>query len=432
MTKIKGLPHLISTVALTIYIQVFTTDVFAAQSVLTLTQARTSAMADNPGLAQMQARYEALTHIAPQKRSLPDPVLSLNAMNLPWNSFDRNQEPMTQMQVGISQMFPFPGKLGLREDIAELMAEAAFHSVEEMRLHLDMNVAMTWWEIYFLDRSLDTVLQNQSLLRQFVKVAQKKYEVGKGLQQDVLLAQLELSKLLDQEIQLQAMRRNQEIQLNVLMNVSPNAPVQLPSLTSHSEVTLAPESRLHQQAMSVRPVLNEKLTVVEASDSQLKLARKDFYPDFKLGAAYGNRDDDQLGRGRDDFFSVMFSVSLPLYAGTKQSEAVKQRSGELVKNRYALLDERNRVLADVSRSVTDFNRASQQVILFGSGIVPQARQTTESMLAGYQVDEVDFLNLVRSQITLFNYELHYWKAVTDVEKSKAKLIAAVGEENIYE
>jgi hypothetical protein len=131
-------------------------------NLLELQDARLRALSSNPGLAEMQERYEALTHIAPQVSTLPDPVVSLNAMNFPWNSFDVNQEPMTQVQLGVSQMLPFPGKLGLREDIALFEAEGALNSVDELRLNLDMNVTVTWWEIYFLDRSIETVLRNQS------------------------------------------------------------------------------------------------------------------------------------------------------------------------------------------------------------------------------------------------------------------------------
>jgi outer membrane protein TolC len=83
-------------------------------------------------------------------------------------------------------------------------------------------------------------------------------------------------------------------------------------------------------------------------------------------------------------------------------------------------------------ATTDHGRATEQLTLFDQGIIPQARQTVESMLAGYQVGEVDFLNLVRSQVTLLNYELQYWKSFTEVNQSVARLKAAVGEENIYE
>ncbi|MCB1702112.1 MAG: TolC family protein [Pseudomonadales bacterium] len=401
-------------------------------NVLELEEARLRALASNPGLAEMQERYEALTHLAPQVSSLPDPVVSLNAMNFPWNSFDVNQEPMTQVQLGVSQMFPFPGKLGLREDVALFEAEAALNSVEEMRLNLDMNVTVTWWEIYFLDRSLETVLRNQALFRQFVKIAQTKYEVGNGLQQDVLLAQLELSKLLNNEIQLKSMRERRLIRLNVLMDVSPDTlaalPVDMPAFSG----VIAKEPILHQRALETRPLLKQEQASIEASKSRLALAEKDFYPDFKVGVSYGNREEDDFGRSRKDFLSVMLSVNVPLYAGTKQSEAVKQRSREFAKSKYALIDKRNLVLSSISNSLTEYDQAAEQLYLFGEGILPQARQTVESMLVGYQVNEVDFLNLVRSQVTLLNYELQYWKAFTEINQSVARLAAAVGEENIYE
>ncbi len=89
-------------------------------------------------------------------------------------------------------------------------------------------------------------------------------------------------------------------------------------------------------------------------------------------------------------------------------------------------------MADISSAVTDYRRAQEQLSLFEGGIVPQARQTVQSMLAGYQVGEVDFLNLVRSQITLFNYELQYWKVLAEARQALSHLETAVGEESIYE
>lgn len=400
--------------------------------VLLLSDARTHALSSNPGLAEMQERYAALTHIAPQVSTLPDPVLSLNAMNLPWDSFDLNQEPMTQLQLGVSQMFPFPGKLSLREDIAVFEAEAALYSVEEMRLNLEKNVTVTWWDVYYLDRSMETVLKNQSLLRQFVEIANTRYELGNGLQQDVLLAQLELSKLLDTEIQLKSMREQRVIRLNVLMDVQPNIPVKLPSMMPSLSGAVASDSTLYQRAILARPLLRQEEASIQASESRLALAKKEYYPDFKLGVAYGNREEDELGQSRQDFLSVMLSVNLPLYTGTRQSQAVQQQSREVARSRYSLSDQKNLVLSSISTSVAEYNQATEQLNLYGGGIVPQAKQTVDSMLAGYQVNQVDFLNVVRSQATLLNYELLYWKAFTEINQSIARLVAAVGEENIYE
>jgi len=399
---------------------------------LTLSAATAAAVANNPGLAEMQSRYEAMASVPPQVATLPDPMLSLNAANLPWDNFDLNQEPMTQLQIGVSQMFPFPGKLGLREDAADSEAQAALHSVDEMRLNLVLNVQLTWWDMYYLDRSIDTVVKNQTLLRQFVDIARSRYEVGKGIQQDVLLAQLELSKLLDNEIQLKTLRKEKAIRLNVLMGSPPDTGVSLPANMPAFSAMMASDDLLYQRALATRPLLKQDEAAVDASESRLALARKDYYPDFTVGVAYGNRQEDDLGQSRQDFLSVMLSMNLPLYTGTKQSHAVQQRASEAAKSRYALLDQKNMVYSSISSSTNVIRQSREQMSLYADGILPQARQTVDSMLAGYQVDEVDFLNLLRSQITLFSYELLYWKSFADLNQSLARLQAAVGQENIYE
>lgn len=393
------------------------------------------AIRDNPNLAEMQVRYEALSQIPSQVGTLPDPMVNLNAMNFPTDNFHSGQEAMTQAQIGFSQVFPFPGKLNLKEEAAEFDALAAEQTVEEVRLQLIRNVKSQWWQLYYLDKALETVVLNQLLLRQFITVAETKYETGKGLQQDVLLAQLELSKLMDKKIQLEAIRRNQAIQLNVLMDRPANGAVLLPEQVSKTMPNLVDENMLYQLAEATRPRLKKMETQIDAAKSRFDLAKRDYYPDFKLGMTYGDRGgNNPLPRGgeRTNLLSVAVGIKIPLYAARKQSKAVSQKRLELQKNRYALLDEKSQVMATISTAVTDYHRSKQQFSLFGSGIVPQAKQTVASMLAGYQVSEVDFLNLVRSQITLFNYELQYWKALSDAKQALARLEAAVGEESVYE
>jgi len=402
---------------------------------LFIEDAISTAVEGNPSLAEMQARYEALAEIPSQLGTLPDPVLSLNAMNLPTDTFNVGQEPMTQMQVGISQIFPFPGKLALKEGASEYEALAAGFSVDEVQLQLIRNVRSSWWQLYFLDRSLEIVDSNQDLLRQFIEVAKTKYEVGDGLQQDVLLAQLELSKLIDQKIKLRAVRRNQAIQLNVLMDAPPNDAVVLPPKVSMDMPEITDENILYERAENVRPLLKQKENDIHAAQSRLELARKEYYPDFKLGVAYGNRSGDNplpLGGSRSDFLSVMFSFNLPIYSKRKLQRAVSQRSLELQKRRHSLRDEWGVVRSEISSATTDYLEAKELFALFEGGIIPQARQTVASMLAGYQVNEVDFLNLVGSQVTLLNYEVQYWKALTKANQALARLDAAVGEESVNE
>ena len=228
------------------------------------------------------------------------------------------------------------------------------------------------------------------------------------------------------------MREDRAIRLSLLMGEPPDTTVALPRGRPAELKPLAPAESLYKLATATRPKLAQQRAAIHASESRLELARKEYYPDFTVGVRYGNRDEDELGQSRQDFLSIMLSVEVPLYAGSRQDRQVSQRERELARSQYALLDERNRVLSSIAAAANDYRRSTEKLELFDKGIIPQARQTVESMLAGYQVDEVDFLNLVRSQVTLLNYELQYWQSFTEANQSVARLVAAVGEENIHE
>jgi cobalt-zinc-cadmium efflux system outer membrane protein len=396
-------------------------------NILSIDAAVTIALADNPGLAAMQARAEALAAIPSQQGALPDPRLSLNMLNFPTDSFDFTQEAMTQLQVGFSQNLPFPGKLGLRAMAAEHDTSAARWAVDEIRLTLVRDVKTMWWNLYFTDRALGIVARNVELLRQFVDVAQTKYKVGKGLQQDVLLAQLELSKLHEQDIELRGVRRNQSVRLNTLLNQPTNNPLQLPKQVVETLAEIGDETHLLALAAETRPILAARQSDIDAARARLGLARKDYSPDFLLGAAYGYRGGENLdGSDRADLLSITLSMNLPLYAGARQDKAVDQRSSQVLQNQYQLDDARAMVAAEVSQALADYQRSRDQASLLKLGIIPQAGQTVASMMAGYQVNKVDFLNLLRAQVTLFNYETRYWNAFSQANQARARLTAAVG------
>ncbi|WP_419866003.1 TolC family protein [Methylomonas methanica] len=402
------------------------------QSLLTLEAATQKVAQDNPDLAQMLARAKAMAAIPSQEGSLPDPQISFNAMSLPTNNFSTRQEDMTQIGFGLSQAIPFPGKLALREQAALYEAEAATLSADELRLRLLSDVKTLWWQVFYLDRTMEIVDNNHTLLHQFVDIARSKYEVGEGLQQDVLLAQLELSKLLDQKITLTGMRRGTVAKLNALLDQPANNPVQLPATLSIQMPEIRQEDRLYQQAETSRPLLESDRQGINAAQSKLELAQKEVLPDFNVEAAYGARNNMPDGTRRSDLLSLGVSMNVPIFAGSKQNKMIDQRNSELMQQRYALQDRWNTVRAEITQSHSDYQRAKQQFVLFDTGIIPQARQTVASMLAGYQVNKVDFLNLVRSQITLFEYETQYWKAFTEAQQALAQLCANVGEDNIYE
>jgi len=360
---------------------------------LTLRSAIERSLANNQALAVLRTQAESLDAVPSQAGALPDPTLGLNALNLPTDTFDLDQEPMTQMQISLSQSFPFPGKRGLKREAAEFEASAAANKVLDKQLEIIAGVRGTWWRLIYLDRAIEIIHQNQGLMRDFVQIAQTKYKVGKGLQQDVLLAQLELSRLLNRLIPLQGM----------------------------------------QHAVEARPLLDVERERMEAARTRLDLAKKQYYPDFKLGAAYGFRDaTDPTGRNLPDLASFRLSINLPIFSASKQSKAVDQRSSDYFQRKHAFNNSLRGVQAAIARNHTQYQSAREQVSLYGTAIIPQAQQTVAAMLSAYQVNQVDFLNVLNAQIMLYNARISYWEALSNAKQSLANLAASVGSEDLYE
>ncbi len=387
------------------------------------------ALANNPGLAAIRSRAEALARIPVQRATLPDPSLSLNVMNLPVDTFALSQEGMTQVQIGLSQALPFPGKLALMEAVAAAGANAGMDEVGEWRLGLARDVRTVWWRIFAIDRALETLEADKGLMRQFVDIAQSKYRVGRGLQQDVLLAQLELSRLFDRELGLESRRRNAIARLNVLMAVPPDSDWRLPERVDDALPEVPEPAVLHDLARRHRPLVQRQRALIEAAESRVALAERDYYPDFMVGAAYGLRSGrNPDGTSRADLLSLRLSMSLPIHERGRQGPALDQRKRERIEAGHRLRDLENRVAGEVEQALADYLRSREQVRLFSRGIIPQAVQTVASMRAGYQVNKVDFLNLMRAQITLFDYQTRYWQTLSEAHQALARLVAATGKE----
>ena len=402
---------------------------------LTLDQAVQTALAANPHLAAVAARAEALQTVPSQARTLPDPVLGLNAMNLPVDSFSLHQEPMTQLQLTFSQMIPYPGKRQLMADAAGFEAEAGLAHAEDVRLELSGQVRAAWWRLFQHDRALEIVSQNTRLMRDVIQIAQARYEVGDGLQQDVLLAQLELSRLLEREMRLNGMRSRAETALGALLDRPAGQPIVLPPEPGNMLLPDIPaDEELLRAAVADRPALAAQQAMMGAARARLSLAELNLRPNLMVGAGYGLRQGDDPFRGgkRANFLSLMFGVTVPLYAESKQRKAIEQQSHEVSRQEFSYDDALRSIRAAIGGHRADYESAREQVTLLESAIIPQAQQTAASMLAGYRVNEVDFLNVVNSQITLYNSQINYWDALGTAKAALAMLASSAGMEVLYE
>ncbi|MFZ2053430.1 MAG: TolC family protein [Candidatus Aminicenantales bacterium] len=385
------------------------------------------ALENNPRLEAAVQRTLAAEKTIPQSGALPDPQLTLGAINLPVNSFAFNQEPMTGKLVSLMQMFPFPGKLALATDMAEYEAAAVRLQQAEVRNQVIELVKRLYYDLYAIDRARETIERNKALMEQFVQVAEVKYATGSGLQQDVLRALVELSKLEDDSIMWEQKRLAGVARLNALLNRAPDSPFEM----TPRDLAL-PEDRLPPVFLSEveerRPLLRAWKEKMGKAAAAVKLARRDYWPNFTLGTSYSQRDNLANGMIMHDFFSVTVSLNIPLYHKRKQGAKVAEKELDEAAVAAEYENARAGVLAEIEGLKAELDRNRKRAELYQGGILLQAQQSLESALAGYQVGKVDFLTLISNWMMVENYELQYFFALADYHKALAGYELAVGGE----
>ena len=249
-----------------------------------------AALANNPELKASQARWEMFRSRIDQARSLEDPMLMLKLQN--WTvdePFNSRVDPMTQRVIGITQQIPFWGKRDLRGEIASREAESYRWTVEERRLELARMVKETWYRLYYTDKSREIVARNIRILDDFITLAETKYSVGQGVQQDVFKAQVERSRLLDMGITLEQQRRTLQANLNALLYRPAETPIGTIPDFDIKPLPLS-DKELRETAHGSRPLVKGLEALIGKGEAGLRLAGKESYPDFNVSFEYMQRD----------------------------------------------------------------------------------------------------------------------------------------------
>lgn len=385
-----------------------------------------SALENNPELKSSSARWQMYKNRIKQAGALEDPMLMLKLQNgVVTDPVNFKRDGMTQKVVGISQLFPFAGKRQLKEEIAAAEAEGYRWSVEERKLELTRMVKETYYQIYSTDHSLDILDKNIKILDDFIILAQTKYSVGQGAQQDIYKALLERSKMLDMKISLEQQRRSLEVNLNSLLNrpqttkVGEIADFKLPpfSYTPEQLLELAEESR---------PQLKTVRAQIEKGNAGRLLAQKESYPDFNVSFEYMQRDK-AMGSDGSDMYSLGVTFNLPIQKARRQA-MVAESTSEVSMGDAELAAARNTISSGINDLLAQMERRRKLVDLYTTGILPQAEQSLESAVIAYRVNKVDFLTLLDNRVTLFNYEREYYDSMADYQMKLAQLEALVGRE----
>ncbi len=383
-----------------------------------------TALANNPEVAASSAHLAMLENRAKQAGSLEDPMLMLKIQNgVLSDPLNFRRDSMTQKVVGISQQLPWYGKRKLRGDVAYLDAEAAHWNREERTLEIVRAVKETYYQIYFTDKSLEILAKNMRILDDFITIAENRYSVGQGVQQDVFKAQLEKSKLLDMRINLEQQRHSLVIRMNSLLYRPLDT--RIGAIPDPRIVPLVRSDReLFEQAEKNRPALKGMRAQIAKSQAAQSLARKEFFPDFTVSFEYMQREP-AMGSDGSDMYGLGVTFNLPLQRERRHA-MVAESASEQAMSTAELNDAGNSIRAAIADLLSQMERRRRLVELYRSGIIPQAEQALESAVIAYRVGKVDFLALLDNRLTLFNYERDYYDSLADYQIRLAQLEATVG------
>ena len=374
----------------------------------------------HPAILAAARMVQAKRARVPQARALPDPQLSIGYMGDPAPFKTQANDPASYRQFGVMQEFPYPGKRELRGKIAEKEVDAEGWNVEAARRRVRAEVKLAYFELWGVDRALDTTQKNKDLLEKLARIAEERYKVGKGLQQDVLRAHVEVTRVLQRLTILRQRRRTLEARLNSLLLRPPDSPFGPLEAVEKSSFAYTLDELL-EKGVANAPEIRRQEQLIEQSQVAVNLAKRDYYPDFSVGWDYQNR-----GSGMPEMFGLRFTVNLPVFYKGKQRQALSEASFTLAATREMREAAKTTLLFQVKEQYLTARASEELLTLYAKGIVPQSMLALESALAAYQVGSLDFLSLITNFITVLDYEINYYEELANHQKALARIEEITG------
>ncbi|MBW2491727.1 MAG: TolC family protein [Deltaproteobacteria bacterium] len=385
----------------------------------------------NQDIQSLASKVESLKEEISFAGSLNDPRIGIGLLNLPTDTFRFDQEPMTQKQIFIAQTIPWFGKLDLRSQRAAIKAIRQEAVLNAKRLELARQIASAYYELGFVASGQKINERLINMLTQLLRVSESRYAAGQGLQQDVLQAQVEVSKLLDEQITLDKKRRMLEDQINSLLNRESFTPVVPPENLPFPDLVLK-EEKLQNRALTMNPWLKVKLTEIDLAGTEIELARKDYWPDMDFKVAYGQRDESQSGQDRADFLSTSVVMNIPLWQNKRQN---KKLGATKLHHKAALQSYQNLATGlphRVDALVTDIRNLQKNYKLITDALIVQAEQWARSSLTAYEVGKVNFNTTITAQVRLLRFELQSENYLFSLYKKRAELEEVLGASLLYQ
>lgn len=371
----------------------------------------------NPSIAAAYAAWGSAAQKYPQAVALDDPMFQ--SMIAP-QSFTSSSNVQSSYYLGVSQKIPWAGKRQLRGQQANWEATAASLDMGETNLRLAEAARVAFLDYYLNVRIRELLDSNTKAANDFRNIAKVKYEANQVTQQDVLQADVELAQLEQRQIELDQERDIAIARINTLLHRRadhrlPPPPQSLPTVDD-----VLPVSSLRGIAVNQRPELQALSARVQAEQSAVELAYKEFRPDFEVMGRY-----DRFWTDKEQRPQIGLNMNVPLNQSRRHAAA--QEAMFRVRKMQAELDQaRDNIGNEVQSTFVRMRASLNTVKLYEKKILPASTDNQAAALAGYTAGTVDFLRLIEAQRETIELREKYQTAIAELHRRRAELERAVG------
>ncbi len=407
---------------LAICILMFTTaQAFAAEDILKLPDLIREALKNNPEIHVAEARANASIHKIPQATSLADPMVMVGYENEGTDSlytFGRETRGMpadSRWMFSLSQMFPYPGKLALKGEMAARDAESLKAMADATKLVTEVRVKELFYDLLLAYTNIDLLTDQAALFSRVEDAALARYAAGMAPLQEVLMAQTEKYMLLEKE----EMEKQKIQSLKAMLNaaagrdaLSPLGRPEKPQNTIHNYRL----DELIRMSYDRYPMIKSREKMASAAEAKIQMAKKEYYPDFTIGTSYFARSSQF-----PDMWNLTATINIPIFYKTKQREAVLEAEASLLEARRNVEATKLMTSSALRDSHAMLKSAENLMALYRDGLIPKAYQGFELALAGYVTGKIEAITAITRLKALIDYEFLYWRQFTDRQKAAARL-----------
>ena len=375
---------------------------------------------NDPAIHVAESTARAASFAAPQMSSRPDPQFTIQQFSVgsprPFAGYTNSD--FAYIGLGVSQQFPFPGKLKLRGSVADRDADTSKAHVEVVLQDELETLKTAYFHLAYLQQTLGLLQQNAALLQQMEEQAGAHYSTGQGNQRDVLKAQLEQTKIL-REISMhhQLAGEDQAVLKRILHRAQDSPDIVTQPL---SATFLRPTaSELLDKGREQNPDVQEAAAMIQRGQTAVQLAQKEFRPDFELSYMYENTD-----RKFRDYYMLSFSVNFP--RRKPRRAALAQAQVNVERARQEEDSQRQAALAEIQKQYVIVKTSEEQLLIYRDGLIPQAQAAIQAGLAAYESNRADFETLFSSYMDVLNLNLAYQQTLLDHETALAHIERLTG------